>query len=89
MSDDVDGAGPAEALVRRGRLGLAMRPSDCAEQLALLADAMAETARGMSWVSQYADDVDAEMRSALSAHAEQMDGAARMAESWANAIQAA
>ena len=47
---------------------------------------MAATAQGMSWVAQYAEDVDSKMRAFLSQHAEEMDGAARLAESWANAI---
>ena len=89
MNNDTNGASPAEALIKRGRLGLANRPCDCAQQLALLADAMAATAQGMSWVAQYAEDLDPEMRDLLSQHAKEMDGAARLAESWANAIVAA
>jgi hypothetical protein len=89
MSNDVDGAGPAEAIVRLRRSGLANSPTDCAEQLAAVADAMMAVASGMSWVAQYGDDVEPEMRAALSAHAAELDGASRMAQKWANAIVAA
>lgn len=84
-----DPQGRLEALVRLRRSGLANSPDDCAEQLAAIADAMMAVASGMSWVAQYAEDVTPEMRSALSAHAAEMDGAARMAEEWSNAIVAA
>ena len=86
MNNDTNGASPAEALIKRGRLGLANRPCDCAQQLALLADAMAATAQGMSWVAQYAENVEPDMRKALQLHALELASAAGVAEGWANAI---
>jgi len=73
---------------RLQRIGLANSPDDCAAQLAVIADAMMEVAQEMSWVAQYGEDVDPEMRDALARHADEMSGAARLAESWANAIMA-
>ena len=68
---------------------LANSPDDCADQLALLADTIMSVASGMSWVAQYADDVEPEMRAELSAHAAELEGAARLARNWANAIVSA
>jgi len=87
VADDISTAtSPTDTLLKLRRSGLANSPGDCAEQLAIVADAMAATAQGMSWVAQHADDIDPDMRGCLQKHAEELDGAARMAESWASAI---
>lgn len=82
----------ARALLARARteafVGLANTPDDCADQLALTADIMAATARGMGWVAQYCEVCDPERRALLASHAEELAGAATLAESWANAIVA-
>jgi hypothetical protein len=84
-----DPQGRLDALVRLRTLGLANTPSDCAEQLAACSICMARAAQDMSWVAQYGEGTDQEMRDALARHARELDGAARLAESWANAIVAA
>ena len=77
---------PVDVLRERARTGLALTPSDCAEQLAVVADAMHAVAHGMGWVGLCAEDVDGATRAALHTHAVEMHGAARMAETWAKGL---
>ena len=79
---------PVDVLRERARTGLALTPSDCAEQLAVVAEAMHAVAHGMAWVALCPEDVDGATRAALYTHAGEMHGAAKMAEEWANGLRA-